>query len=239
MYTRAMLKAQAKDALRRNYWKSVLAGLLLMVLTGGGATPTVNVTVSSGRVEASAKWLDHIDLNVLAILAVTMLGFLILAVIVVLLLRVLLLNPLMVGVRRFTLVNAQQSATLDELGSGFSTNYKSNVKTMFLADLYVLLWSLLLFIPGIVAAYRYRMVPYLLAEHPELGTKEVLQRSKDLMMGQKWNAFVLDLSFIGWNILAGLTFGLVGIFFVAPYRMQTDANLYLVLSRGTLNEAES
>lgn len=237
MYQRATLKARAKEALGRNYWKSVLTGLLLAVLTGGAATPTVNVTVNSGRFEASAKWMHHIDFEVLAILAVTMLGFLLLAIVVVLLLRVLLLNPLMVGARRFSLVNAQQQATLDELGSGFSNHYKNNVKAMFLMDLYVFLWTLLLFIPGIVASYRYRMVPYLLAEHPELSAQEVLQRSKDMMMGQKWNAFVLDLSFIGWNILAGLTFGLAGVFFTIPYKMQTDANLYLALSSGTTDTA--
>lgn len=238
MYQRATLKAQAKKALGRNYWKSVLTGLLLAVLTGGAATPTVNVTVNSGRVEASAKWLNHIDFELLAILAVTMLGFLLLAIIVVFLLRALLLNPLMVGARRFALINAHQPAALDELGSGFGANYKNNVKTMFLMDIYVLLWTLLLFVPGIVAAYRYRMVPYLLAEHPEMSTQEVLQRSKDMMVGQKLNAFVLDLSFLGWNILSGLTFGLAGVFFVAPYKMQTDANLYLALSRGNSYAAQ-
>lgn len=238
MYQRATLKARAKEALGRNYWKSVLVGLLLAVLNGGTATPTVNVTVNSGRIEASAKWLDHIDFELLTILVVTMLGFLILAIGVVLLLRVLLLNPLMVGTRRFALLNAQQPAALDELGSGFSGNYKNNVKTMFLMDLYVFLWSLLLVVPGIVAAYRYRMVPYLLAEHPEMSAQEVLQRSKELMMGEKWNAFVLDLSFIGWNLLSVLTFGLAGVFFVGPYKMQTDANLYLALSRGNADTAQ-
>lgn len=236
MYTRAILKKNAKDALRRNYWKSVLVGLLLMVLTAGAGTPKVNVSMENGRFEAKADWLAGLDGNMIWVVLSTMLGIVLVVLVAAILLQVLVFNPLMVGVRRFSLVNAQQPASLDELGSGFGLNYKTNVKTMFMTDLYIVLWTLLFFFPGVVAAYRYRMVPYLLAEHPELSTAEALQKSRDMMKGQKWNAFVLDLSFIGWNLLAGLTFGLLAVFFVNPYKMQTDANLYLALIRGGQNE---
>ena len=64
-------------------------------------------------------------------------------------------------------------------------------------------------VPGIVKYYEYLMVPYILAENPNMNQKEVFQISKRMMMGQKWNTFVLDCSFIGWRILEGITLGIV------------------------------
>ena len=62
------------------------------------------------------------------------------------------------------------------------------------------------------------------------------------MRGQKWKAFVLDLSFLGWGILSLLTLGIVGIFYVNPYRNMTNAALYERLRYGAdqkLIEAEA
>ena len=67
---------------------------------------------------------------------------------------------------------------------------------------------------------------YLIAEDPTLTTKEALAKSKAMMQGHKWNAFVLQLSFLGWDILSGMTLGLLNVFYVAPYKMLTDAALY-------------
>ena len=82
---------------------------------------------------------------------------------------------------------------------GFRSGHYGNiVLTMFLRDLYIVLWTLLFIVPGIVKSYEYMMVPYILAENPGMDQKEVFQISREMMNGQKWNAFVLDLSFIGW-----------------------------------------
>lgn len=100
---------------------------------------------------------------------------------------------------------------------------------MFLKQLYTFFWSLLFVFPGIIKSYEYRMIPYLLAENPYMSTDEAFARSRSMMDGEKWNAFVLDLSFIGWNILSSLTLGLVGLFYVAPYQAYTDMELYVAL----------
>ena len=84
-------------------------------------------------------------------------------------------------------------------------------------------------IPGIIKAYSYRMVPYIIKDEPDLSAKEVLQRSKEMMRGHKWHAFILDLSFLGWIILAVLTLGVLSFFWVDPYIKSTDAALYSVL----------
>ena len=85
---------------------------------------------------------------------------------------------------------------------------------------------MLFVIPGIVKGYEYRMIPYLLAEHPEMSTKDAFARSKEMMSGNKWKAFVLDLSFLGWKLLSLLTCGILSVFYVTPYEHATNAALY-------------
>ena len=106
---------------------------------------------------------------------------------------------------------------------------------------FIFLWALLFVIPGIVAAYRYRMALYLLLEHPEMSVMDCIRESKRLMMGHKWELFVFDLSFLGWAILVAFVdsfgaylgvalFGVIGLgyigyVFLMPY-MQLSYSLY-------------
>ena len=76
----------------------------------------------------------------------------------------------------------------------------------FWRGLFITLWSLLLFIPGIIAAYSYALTPYIMAEHPELRARDALRESKIMMKGNKWRLFCLELSFIGWILLVFLSF---------------------------------
>ncbi len=76
--------------------------------------------------------------------------------------------------------------------------------------------------------YCYLMVPYILSENPDMKAREALRLSKEMMDGQKWNAFVLGLSFLGWQILGTMLCG-IGTFFVQPYVDATFAELYAVL----------
>ena len=88
----------------------------------------------------------------------------------------------------------------DRFGQGFTQK--------FLRDLYTMLWGLLLVIPGIVKSLSYAMTPYIMAEQPELTAGEAIQKSMLMMDGHKWELFVLQLSFIGWGLLAALTLNL-------------------------------
>ena len=87
--------------------------------------------------------------------------------------------------------------------------------------IFVFLWSLLFIIPGIIAGYRYRFALYNLCENPEMGVMEAIRLSKQQTMGFKLDLFVLDLTFIGWGILCGLTLGILSIW-IQPYIQQTD-----------------
>ena len=103
---------------------------------------------------------------------------------------------------------------------------------MLWRDLHIILWGLLLVIPGIIKAYQYAMVPYLLADDPTMTKERALSESKRLMDGNKWRAFVLDLSFLGWSLLSILTLGIVSVFYAAPYKRMTLAALYEHLRYG-------
>ena len=99
---------------------------------------------------------------------------------------------------------------------------------MFLRGLYTFLWTLLLLIPGIIKSYAYRMVPYILSDNPKMGADNAITLSRKMMDGNKFELFVLELSFLGWYLLGLLALG-VGILFVNPYYNATEAQLYLVL----------
>lgn len=265
MWTRKELKERAKEALKRNYWKIVLVSLIGMLIGGGLGSSGISGGGSDIRDMASdnvkehftehenddVDWegaeavLDDIQMDIrpqdIVAVAFTVIVVLIVAAIVLAIgiaLDVLLLNPVQVGINRFMVKSLDDTARIAEVGYTFDHNYKNGVKVMFFKDLYVVLWSLLFIVPGIYKAYQYRMVPYILGENPDMTYQEVLQRSKDMMDVQKWDAFVLDLSFILWHMLGGITCGLAEIFYVAPYVNLTDAALYSRLSRKDLADAQ-
>ncbi len=95
--------------------------------------------------------------------------------------------------------------------------------------LFIFLWSLLLFVPGIIAAYRYAMAPYIMAQNPDVGIREAVNRSKEMMQGRKWKYFCLQLSFIGWSILCVFTLG-IGALWLSPYMNAAAAAFYLDIS---------
>ena len=101
-------------------------------------------------------------------------------------------------------------------------------KVNFFVGLFTFLWSLLFVIPGIVKSYAYSMSMYVLAENKGKAALECIEESKKMTNGRKMDLFVLDLSFIGWHLLAGITFGIAYIW-VLPYVSATKANVYNLL----------
>lgn len=78
---------------------------------------------------------------------------------------------------------------------------------LFLINLKAMLWSLLLLVPGLVAVYRYRQAWYLKARNPDWSASKCIAESGRMMDGFKWKAFVFDLSYFGWLLLAGAGVG--------------------------------
>ncbi len=143
-----------------------------------------------------------------------------------------LMIPFDYGCRKFFRKNLDEPAKLSNIVYVFDSHYKNIVKTAFLTDLFIWLWSLLFIVPGIIKSYSYRLVPYIMSENPDMNFRDAQAESARLMKGNKWKSFVLDLSFIGWDILTLMTWGFLEIFFVGPYKASTDAALYESIKYG-------
>ena len=207
---RVILKQRAKDAFRRNYGASVLVAFIFLIFCGSNV---VQIRTS----------LEEAGIHIPPV-------FISMAGLVMLVLSIFVFKVLEVGIYRFFVENRDYSAPTSKMLFGFNCGHYSNiVGTMFLMNLKISLWTMLFIIPGIIKTYEYKMVPYILAEQPDISQKEAFSISRDMMMGYKSDAFILDLSFIGWEILSVFTCGIVGIFWTQPYVLATQAELYTTL----------
>jgi uncharacterized membrane protein len=226
MWSRADLKARARFTMKQNYWKCVLVSLVFLLIGGNfGSNFNVNIKNSYNNVYYNNTPFGNFAIGML-------LTFAFITFIIAIAITVFLVNPLVVGCDRFFMINLHQPAQAGNMGYAFKNNYGNIVGVMFLRTIYTLLWSLLFIIPGIIKHYEYLMIPYLLAENPNLSDREAFSMSRQMMDGQKLNAFILDLSFIGWYILSNITLGILGIFYVNPYLNSTHAALFEALRFG-------
>ena len=154
----------------------------------------------------------------------------VLIAIIAILYIILLAEPLLVAERRYFIIASEKENTkMGVMKEIFKRKNWSNVAIiMFFKSFYNFLWYLTI-IGGIIKTYEYRMIPYLLAENPDMNKKEAFARSKQMMKGNKWKTFILDLSFILWEILSTVTFGLLDILYVNPYKIATSVELYKTL----------
>ena len=134
-------------------------------------------------------------------------------------------GPVMLGYNRFKLHRLDgEEAKFSDLFSCFD-RFLDGLWMRIRTILQVFLWSLLFVIPGIVASYRYAMVPYLMADHPDMSVAQAFDRSKAMMNGHKGELFLLHLSFIGWLLLSAITLGLAGLV-IAPYMQFAEGAFY-------------
>lgn len=151
---------------------------------------------------------------------------------------ILVMYPLATGFAnalRVLLTTGDNEVTRNMFRLGF-TNYLHIVWTYFLMVLKVLLWSLLLIIPGIVKAFAYSMAVYIMVENPEMRAIDAIHKSQDMMRGHKFDLFYLMLSFIGWGLLCILTLG-IGFLWLSPYMYATQAAFYEDLKRESESSA--
>jgi len=125
----------------------------------------------------------------------------------------------------------EQRVNNNDIGIGYQAPHTlRNLIQLLLTGVFIFLWSLLLVIPGIIKAYSYAMVPYLLAD-PTISEEDAITLSRRMMDGHKWSLFVLQLSFIGWAILGLLTINILNIFYTVPYQQMATAGFYQELKR--------
>lgn len=137
-------------------------------------------------------------------------------------------NIIVVGEKRFYLENHAYSETkFDRLFHIYKMKKTVHVAgIMCKRMIYTALWFLTI-IGGPIKMYSYRLIPYILAENPDISSKEAFRLSREMMNGNKWRAFVFDLSFILWHLLSVVTFRILDILYVNPYVCAADAELYM------------
>ena len=240
MWTRVELKSRAKGVLRINYWKALLVSLVIIIAgSGSGSGGGIRYNNNNSR-NFNFSPSGIVSRFVPESLSSSLFTFLFISIsiltLMVFLYRILLGYHLEIGGRRYFVKAAKEhTGEIEELGFAFSSGgYVNIIKAMVYRAILVFLWSLLLIIPGIIKSYAYRMVPYILADNPQLSYKRALEISNQMTMDQKFDIFALDVSFIGWYLLGALAFG-IGTVFVTPYDNATNAELYLVLRQNALD----
>lgn len=227
MWTREQLKSNAKINFRRNYWPCVGVGFIVMIISSGGAASGVRSSTdysqqSSGSVSPVGGLFDTNPRIVMALAAVgVMFGIL------GILFSIFAGNVIRIGANKFFIQNRYDVPGVGTVLDGFRSGHYGNiVVTMLVKDIFTTLWTFLFIVPGIIKGLEYLMIPYILAENPGMDRKEAFAISRRMMDGEKLDAFLLELSFIGWYLLSVITCGLAGIFYVTPYVEATMTELY-------------
>ncbi len=226
---------KATDApFKKSYWKVTAASFLLIMLSFGISSsslvrsinqiPELIQEIVTNEFSAGRRW----DIRMIAVLLTLAGGMLLLSLLVKFLLDVFLENPIEIGSNKMMLnaLEGDQPVMLASLPFAFDADYINTVRVMFFMSLFKNLWTMLLIVPGIIKSYEYRLIPYLLAENPYQSSKEAFKKSKELMHGYKWKAFLLDLYFLPWELLGIFTLGVMTIFYVEPKRNLAKAEFY-------------
>ena len=227
----------AREALRGKWVIAVIAGLIASLLGGlssNGTGVKLNFDISQGNMSLAVAGQTVFSTaegtgghyNPLLVGGTIYIAAL---VIVLAVLYFVLGSVIEAGYSRFNLDLVDRKEEKLESLFAYFYNWKTTAATRFLKGLYTFLWTLLFIIPGIVASYSYAMTGYILADHPELTASEAIECSKEMMDGNRFRLFCLQLSFIGWSILCAFTFG-IGNLWLTPYRQAATAAFYREIS---------
>ena len=200
MYLARDFRFVARKALR-GFWALTIGVTLVAVLLGGelnflsssvsGSRTNDGYYIDGSGFSMSGEFLDTPLVS--QVLAVILAIIAVLAVV-----QLLIGGAIELGLKRYNLdlLTRENPPAFATLFSRFCIWGKA-FGLRFMTSLLTFLWMLLFIIPGIIAAYRYALAPYLMAENPNMGVMEAISRSKELMAGNKWRLFCLHLSFIG------------------------------------------
>ena len=229
----------ARNALTNKWLIAVAVGLVASILGGIGSNgPEFKVNIDGSNISMNFNLAGQTIYSTgtngglnseVGAFIVGSLGFIMIAALFMAVIYFVLGSIVGVGYAKYNLnLVDKKNAAFETLFEYFS-HWKTTTIARLLRALYVFLWALLFIIPGIVAGFSYAMTDYILAEDPELTADEAISQSKSLMMGNKWRFFCLQFSFIGWDILATLAFG-IGHLWLTPYKQAAYAAFYREVS---------
>jgi uncharacterized membrane protein len=205
----ANLRALGRDALKGKWGLGIAGTLVYFALT---IIPVIILNSIFGRGEAGPSGISTIY-------------------------NLLINGPMILGYAMFAIsIFRKRETSAAEVFYGFERFVKA-FGLYIVMSIFIILWSLLLIIPGIIAAFRYSLCFYILADHPEMGIMEALNESKRMMRGNKWKMFCLSLSFIGWTILCVFTLG-IGFLWLLPY-MEVSIIAFYDIANGSLRSVRT
>ena len=236
-------RSRARESLKGKYWPAVGVTLLASLIMGGVGGASFSFNMSEENVPTSIN--DLIPQSLIPLIA----G--IFATVIVIALAIAVAHFIVTGVTQMGLAKYNiklcmgEDANLKDLFAYYKTRLGTGILAKFLVDLFLSLWSLLVIVPLFSLAfamvifvsipfvyifyYRYVLVYYLLADDDTLGAVAAIRKSKELMKGNKWKLFCLDISFIGWEFLGAMACCGMGTYFVAPYIGNARAHFYCEL----------
>ena len=240
------LKLDARRALKHNWVSAIIASFIASLLGGITSSGIGSVSFdfsgmgSGGTIDPSAP----IDPDTLATLLkiynvmLAFIGIMLIVMVIYIIIYHTIGGAVAVGYAKYNvnLIDGKD-ANISNLFESFSRWFPA-FGARILCQIFTFLWSLLFVIPGIIAAFSYAMVPYVLADNPWMTANEAIVESKILMRGNKWRLFCLNLSFIGWYFLGGFTLG-IALIWVIPYHQAAIAAFYRDICPAKNAEAEA
>ena len=237
MWTSSLLKENAKSVIKPYYWSAFGVEFIFATIVGMGSyaisiLPSVVMAIldESGDKDSAGYYIG------IGLVYLVMVG---LGIVV----NAFLSGVMETGKNRYFYQARNGNSDFGNLFWAFQGGrYMKVVKVMFWRYLEIMLWSLLFYVPGIIKMYEYFLVPYLMAENPDLSKERAFQISKQTMDGEKMNCFLFQLSFIGWYLLGAIACG-IGIYFVQPYYDAAMTEFYAcmrakMLAMGIASEGE-
>ena len=229
----------ARESLTGKWFIAVLAAIVASLLGGiSGGGPEFKVNIDGNNTSINFNLAGHTIYSTGATGGIgsdvgtwisESLSIIFIMVLITVAIHLILGSLVAVGYAKFNLnLNDKKESAFETLIE-YSSYWRTTAATRLLRGLYVFLWSLLFVIPGIVAGYSYAMTDYILAENPNLTASEAIEQSKTMMYGNRWRLFCLQFSFIGWDILATLAFG-IGHLWLTPYKQAATAAFYREVS---------
>ena len=219
------LRKRAWQSLKGKYWMA----FAVIIVTGLiGSAGEAFVTFGQ-ELSGVLGLVDPSELDSIKVLGALLLnGVVIVSSIIGTVLSIFVTNAITVGVSNYFIKNTDSKPSFADAFSGFKVKYGRNIGTLLLVGIKTVLWTLLFIIPGIIKSFEYAIIPYILADDPEISSKDAFKKAKQMMNGNKWRLFKLEFSFIGWTLLCVLTLG-IGTFFLIPYVNAATAEFYVEL----------
>lgn len=215
-------RARAREALRGNWVTAVLVSLIAGIISGAGTSPSINFNFESDQpVQITVP--EQME-QVLAVLGIALPVILIISM-VMLVVSLILGGVMDLGTARYNLnLIDRREAEFADLFSGFP-QFAQALLMNVISGFLIFLGMLLFLVPGVILTYSFALAPYILSEDPNCTGWEALQRSRAMMKGHKLELFWLELTFIGWEILAAFTLG-IGSLFLNPYKAAARASFF-------------